>query len=109
MLTMVDDQVRAAGDARLRGEAVGGDPQVRSRPPRDVGGELVEDGLTGRLIPPGDAAMLAQAISSALADPAATRNEALTLRARVQAEFSAEVMADGVLAAYREVLASPGL
>jgi glycosyltransferase involved in cell wall biosynthesis len=62
-----------------------------------------------RLIAPGDASALAQAISSALAEPATMRNEALILRARVQAEFSAEVMADGVLAAYREALASRGL
>ena len=37
---------------------------------------------------------------AALNEPARLRNEALTLRARVQAEFSADVMADGVLAAY---------
>jgi glycosyltransferase involved in cell wall biosynthesis len=58
-----------------------------------------------RLIPPGDASALATAISSALRDPAAMRNETSTLRARVHDEFSAEVMADGVLAAYREALA----
>jgi len=61
---------------------------------------------SSRLIAPGDAAALAQAISSALADGAAMRNETLTLRARVRSEFSAAVMADGVLAAYREALAS---
>ena len=38
-------------------------------------------------------------------DPAALRNETLTLRARVQAEFSADAMADDVLAAYGEALA----
>jgi glycosyltransferase involved in cell wall biosynthesis len=58
-----------------------------------------------RLIAPGDAGALAHAITSALADPAAMRNEALTLRTRVRDEFSAEVMTDGVLAAYREALA----
>ena len=63
---------------------------------------------SSRLIAPGDAAALAQAISSALADGAAMRNEALTLRARVRSEFSAAVMADGVLAAYREALAQHG-
>jgi glycosyltransferase involved in cell wall biosynthesis len=57
-----------------------------------------------RLIPPGDAAALAAAISTALADPAAIRNQSLTLRARVQTEFSADVMADAVLAAYGEAL-----
>jgi glycosyltransferase involved in cell wall biosynthesis len=59
---------------------------------------------SSRLIPPGDAAALARGISTALADPAALRNEALTLRARVQAEFSADAMADQVLAAYGEAL-----
>jgi glycosyltransferase involved in cell wall biosynthesis len=57
-----------------------------------------------RLVAPGDAAALAQAIRAALEDPAAQRNETLTLRARVQAEFSADVMTDAVLAAYREAL-----
>ena len=58
-----------------------------------------------RLIPPGDAAALAHAISAALANPAALHNEKLRLRARVQAEFSADVMADAVLAGYGEALA----
>jgi glycosyltransferase involved in cell wall biosynthesis len=72
----------------------------------DVGGiPEVFGPQSGRLIPPGNTAALAQAISSALSEPASMRTEALTLRARVQAEFSAEVMADGVLAAYREALA----
>jgi glycosyltransferase involved in cell wall biosynthesis len=59
---------------------------------------------SARLIPPGDASALAQAIRAALADPAALRNETLMLRARVQAEFSADVMTDAVLAVYREAL-----
>jgi glycosyltransferase involved in cell wall biosynthesis len=58
-----------------------------------------------RLVAPGDAPALAAAISAALADPASLRNETLTLRARVQAEFSAEAMADAILAAYGEALA----
>jgi glycosyltransferase involved in cell wall biosynthesis len=58
-----------------------------------------------RLVPPGDATALARAISSALADPAALRNETLTLRARVQSGFSADAMADQVLAAYGEAMA----
>jgi glycosyltransferase involved in cell wall biosynthesis len=69
----------------------------------DVGGiPEVFGPQSARLIPPGDAAALAQAIRAALTDPAALRNETLTLRARVQAEFSADVMADAVLAAYRD-------
>jgi len=59
---------------------------------------------SGRLVPPADAAALASAIAAAMADPAAMRNEALTLRARIQTEFSAGVMADRILAAYNEAL-----
>jgi len=56
---------------------------------------------SNRLVPPGDAAKLAEAIRAALADPAATRAGAQTLRERVRVSFSAEAMVDGVLAAYR--------
>jgi len=59
-----------------------------------------------RLVPPNDADALARAIAVALGEPAGLHNEALTLRARVQAEFSADAMADKVLAAYREALAA---
>jgi glycosyltransferase involved in cell wall biosynthesis len=57
------------------------------------------------LIPPDDAGALARSIAAALSEPARLRNEALTLRVRVQAHFSAETMADGVLAGYRAALA----
>jgi len=60
---------------------------------------------TGALVPPGDAQALAAAIRAALADTAKLRNETLTLRGRVAAEFSADVMTDAVLAAYGEALA----
>ena len=49
--------------------------------------------------------MTKRAIAAALSEPARLRNEVLTLRARVEAEFSADVMADNVLAAYGEALA----
>ena len=55
----------------------------------------------GRLLPPGDAAKLAEAIRTTLADPAAARSAAQILRERVRADFSAEAMVDAVLAAYR--------
>lgn len=58
----------------------------------------------GRLVPPGDAAALAEAIRAARADPRHLANQTLTLRARVQAEFSADVMTDAVLSAYQEAL-----
>ena len=61
---------------------------------------------SGRLVPPSDVPALASAINVALADPAAMRNETLTLRARVQAEFSADVMTEQVLSAYAEALSA---
>ncbi|MGB9366074.1 MAG: glycosyltransferase family 4 protein [Xanthobacteraceae bacterium] len=60
---------------------------------------------TASLVAPGNAEALALSITAALGDPTRSRNEALTLRARVQAEFSADVMADSVLAAYAQALA----
>ena len=54
------------------------------------------------LVPPADVAALAQSIAAAVSDPARARNEALTLRTRVQSGFSADAMTDAVLAAYAE-------
>jgi glycosyltransferase involved in cell wall biosynthesis len=57
------------------------------------------------LVAPDDASALARSIAAALGEPSRLRNEALTLRARVHAEFSAKTMAENVLAAYSEALA----
>jgi glycosyltransferase involved in cell wall biosynthesis len=57
-----------------------------------------------RLIPPGDAIALAEAIASELADPDASRAYALTLRERVRKHFSVDSMVDEIVDAYRETL-----
>jgi glycosyltransferase involved in cell wall biosynthesis len=57
-----------------------------------------------RLVPPGDAIALAEAIASELADPDASRAHALTLRERVRRHFSISTMVDEIVAAYREIL-----
>jgi glycosyltransferase involved in cell wall biosynthesis len=57
-----------------------------------------------RLIPPGNAIALAEAIASELADPDASRAYALTLRERVRQRFSINTMIDEILAAYQETL-----
>jgi len=62
--------------------AVGGTPRV------------VEDGVTGRLAPPGDAAGLAAAISETLADPKGARRMALAGQAHVRATYGADAWAD---------------
>ena len=51
-----------------------------------VGGlpELVEDGVTGRLVPPGDAPALAGALSAVVTDPAAARRLGAAARERVR-------------------------
>lgn len=49
--------------------------------------ELVEDGRTGRLVPPGDEAALARAILDTLDDPGAAEAMASRGRDRVRAEF----------------------
>ena len=58
---------------------------------------------SGRLIPPENAPALAAAIATALEDPQESRQFAQGLRQRVHAAFSAELMIEQVLAAYRQV------
>lgn len=50
--------------------------------------ELVEDGLSGLLVPPGDAAKLAEAISALLADPARRAQMGRRGREKVVSEFN---------------------
>jgi glycosyltransferase involved in cell wall biosynthesis len=59
-----------------------------------------------RLVPPGDAAALAESLGAALADPADLMRSAETIQARVRAHFTIDAMVDGGLAAYREALAA---
>jgi sugar transferase (PEP-CTERM/EpsH1 system associated) len=72
-----------------------------------VGGnpELVEEGLTGRLVAPGRPEELARALLEYLDDPARRAREGAQARARVQAHFSLEAMVRGYLGVYDEVLA----
>ncbi|WP_372624419.1 glycosyltransferase [Falsiroseomonas sp.] len=58
--------------------------------------EIIEDGETGRLTPPGDAAALAAALRSLLDDPNAARALAARGRSAAQQRFSLEAMLSGV-------------
>jgi glycosyltransferase involved in cell wall biosynthesis len=80
-----------------------GKPMVLS----DVGGfrELVEDHGAGRLVAPGDARALREAIAELLADSGAREELARRARAAAQGPYSWDSVARRTLAVYEEVLA----
>jgi glycosyltransferase involved in cell wall biosynthesis len=67
-----------------------------------VGGipEVVDDGVTGLLVPPHDPVALATAILALLRDPALRERMGAAGLARVSSEFTVERMVQGTLAAY---------
>jgi len=70
--------------------------------------EIVRDGQTGRLVEPGDAPGLAEAVIELLKDPAERRRLAEGAQARVAARFSVEAMVTGNRRVYERVLAERG-
>lgn len=70
--------------------------------PAAVAGSL--DDETGLLVDPADPRALAAAVSRLVADPARRQRMATASRARHASLFTIERMADGIAAAYREVL-----
>jgi glycosyltransferase involved in cell wall biosynthesis len=75
-----------------------------------VGGvpDVVTDGVTGLLVPPGDPAALARAVVATLAEPAAAAARARAGQAAVQ-PFTARQMLDEQHALYRRLLARRGI
>ena len=78
-----------------------GTPVVASR----VGGipEIVEDGVSGLLVPPGDVPALSGALQRLWADPALGRRLGETGRREVVPRFTWEALADRLDQVYREV------
>jgi alpha-maltose-1-phosphate synthase len=79
-----------------------GTPVIASR----LGGlpEIVEDGVTGYLVPPGDVSALRERLTKVLADPVAAARLGSNARRAVLSELTWDRCADRCLAAYRELL-----
>jgi glycosyltransferase involved in cell wall biosynthesis len=73
----------------------------------DVGGtaEAVRDGVTGRLVAPGDSGALARALAQMSADPEALRRMGEAGRELAAGELSAERMVDDLETLYRALVA----
>lgn len=82
-----------------------GVPIVASR----IGGipEVVQDGITGLLVPPEDPPALADALVRILGDPNRARRMAAEGRSWVIERFGVEQMVAGTLAVYRDLLRGP--
>lgn len=88
------------------------DAMARGRPvvATAVGGtpEVVVDGETGFLVPPGDVEALADSLDRLLTDESLRRRAGEAGRARVEREFSADVAAARVLGLYEGAAYNPG-
>jgi L-malate glycosyltransferase len=75
-----------------------------------VGGnpEVVVDGVTGYLIPPDDAELLAARMLELLADPEKAQRMGAAGRERAMRQFSAEIMATNVARCYEQLLEAKG-
>ncbi len=97
------DRSEAFGIAQLEAMACG-KPVVSSDLPTGV--RLVnQDGVTGRLFPPGDPDALAEALNQLLEDDALRAGLGKAARLRVEEEFTAERMITRTLDLYEEALA----
>jgi len=76
----------------------------------DVGGvaEVVRDGASGFVVPPGDAAALAARLGTLLDDPEAARAMGLAGREWVRARFSSGRLVDDLTALYSELTEARG-
>jgi len=90
--------------ALLEGMSLG-KPAVTSR----IGGipELVLDGETGIIVPPGDVRALAAAILRLLQDPAKAERLGRNARRRYEAGYTSDVMARRIESLFEQVYASP--
>lgn len=90
-----------ASSASIKEAMVMGRPIVAT----DVGGarEIIEDGVTGFVVPPADGAALASAILKLLADPVVARAIGEKGREEVRRRYSPAALASGVLGVYESL------
>ncbi len=69
---------------------------------------VVQDGVTGRVVPPEAPGALASAIEALFADPDRLRVMGAAARVRVEANFTQARMVDRVMTVYRSVLGNSG-
>ena len=69
--------------------------------------ELSVDGQTGLTVPPGNVNALAVAMDYLLQRPALCKQFGEAAKAKVQAEFTADLMTKRIMSVYRDVLAEP--
>ena len=95
-----DDDVLAVDARRLGG------PRQGRQPAAHLGAEVVDDGVTGALVRPGDPVALGAAVAGLLADPALRRRQGTAGRRRYEARFTRARMAADTAAVYESVLAA---
>ena len=69
--------------------------------------EAVQDGVTGRLVPPAEPGALAAAILDQLASPATAARWGAAGRRRFEERFTATRMAQRTAVIYQELIAAP--
>lgn len=76
----------------------------------DIGGarEIMKDGVTGLVVPPGDPGALASAILFLLEDPRRAAGMGQAARREVRSRFSPERLGDGIAAVYERLLEPAG-
>jgi glycosyltransferase involved in cell wall biosynthesis len=76
----------------------------------DVGGnkEAVQDGVSGFIVPPGDAKNAAQRVLALLRDPKRAKIMGRAGRTRIETYFTVQTMVDRLSCIYRDVLAERG-
>jgi len=92
-----------ASSASIKEAMVMGRPIVAT----DVGGarEIIDDGVTGFVVPPASGAALASSILKLLADPDKAKEMGERGRDEVRRRYSPAALADGVLAVYESAVA----